>query len=109
MRIGVSPKLELWVYASNQVVKCLDLSVDWQVIDLENTPEPAADGHSPLVAWLRNPVGGNDGARSEIPTTREVVVDKILRAHPDHALTIGIAGERPKLLTSKPTTHGSYW
>jgi hypothetical protein len=54
MRIGVSPKLELWVYASNQVVKCLDLSVDWQVIDLENTPEPTADGHSPLVAWLRN-------------------------------------------------------
>ena len=56
-----------------------EVGIDRLVTDLENTPEATADRHSPTIVINSLPVGRNEGARGQVPTLREVIIEEGLQ------------------------------
>ena len=61
------------------VVKGLYLSVHGLLSDPKYLPHTPSEGHGPLVAVVRLPVGRYDGCGRDIPPLGQVVVDEVLK------------------------------
>ena len=79
------------------VVEDLNLRVDRLLAELEQAPEPAADGHGPFSA-VREPIRGDDGARGEVPAIGEIVVHERLDQHLIDVRTLASARKRPDIV-----------
>jgi len=44
-----------------------DVGIDRLVTDLEDAPDAAADRHGPTIIVIGFPVGGDEGARGQVP------------------------------------------
>jgi hypothetical protein len=90
----------------NRVIERLDLRVDWgKAVNPEQPPDAAAERHDPLVVRRREPIGGDDRLRGQIPTVRQIVVDEILERHlvdllpvPPSPNVIDKSADHPRLL-----------
>ena len=56
-----------------------EVGMDRLVTDLEDAPDAAADRHSPAIIFTSLPVGGDEGARGQVPAFGEVIIEEGLQ------------------------------
>ena len=81
------------------------LRIDRLVTDLEDAPNAAADGKRPAVVTIGFPICGDEGARGQIPTLWQVVIEEGLQRHGINVGTVFISGERPKIVDQDTGDH----
>src|SRR4029453_3205508 len=69
---------EVW---SRRVVQTLNAGIDGLVVDLEQTPDAAANRDGPTITRSRRPVRGDHRARDEVPAVLQVVVNERTERH----------------------------
>src|SRR5437867_11719152 len=67
------------------------LRIDRLVTDLEDAPNAAADGKRPAVVTIGFPICGDEGARGQIPTLWQVVIEEGLQRHGINVGTVFIS------------------
>ena len=74
-----------------------DIGVDRLMTDFEDAPDATADGHSPAIIVIGLPVGGEEGARRQIPALGQVIIEEGLQRHGVHVGTVLISGIGPEV------------
>ena len=84
-----------------------DVGIDRLVTDLEDAPD-AADRHSPAIIFTSLLVGGDEGARGQVPAFEEVIIEEGLQRHGIDVRPILIASKRSRsqLLHAAPCQTG---
>ena len=74
-----------------------NVGIDRLVTDLEDAPDAAADRHSPAIIFTSLLVGGDEGARGQVPAFEEVIIEEGLQRHGIDVRPILIASKRPEV------------
>src|SRR5262245_12825464 len=72
-----------------------DVGIDRLMTDLEDAPDAATNGHRPAVIVISLPIGGDKGARSQVPALGEVIVEEGLQRHGIHVSAVLVASKGP--------------
>jgi len=74
-----------------------DVGIDRLVTDLEDAPDAAADRHSPAIIFTSLLVGGDEGARGQVPAFEGVIIEEGLQRPGIDVRPILIASKRPEV------------
>jgi hypothetical protein len=83
------------------IVVCGEVGIDRLVTDLEDAPDAVADRQSPAIIVISLPVGGDEGARGQVPALGEVIIEEGLQRHGINVGAVLVAGEGPEVQDQK--------
>src|SRR5262249_48388343 len=91
------------VIGRQHVVVGGDVGIDCLMTDLEDAPDAAADRQRQKMIVIGTTVGGDEGARSQIPALGEVIIEEGLQRHFIDVSPILISSKRPEIKDQEPS------